>query len=95
MSTVRTTASGVCGTMGMRVGLVTVSDQVVDPCTGRFDWSIAEHGRCCGGNGGGNFTCKGCDPRACTVCLLRSVLHAYAPVLLLEGLLMAALSVIR
>jgi hypothetical protein len=53
VSTVRTTASGVCGTMGVRIGLFMVSYRVVGPCTGQFDWSVAEHGRCRGGNGGG------------------------------------------
>jgi len=53
VSTVRTTASGVCGTMGVRIGLFKVSYRVVGPCTGQFDWSVAEHGRCRGGNGGG------------------------------------------
>jgi hypothetical protein len=77
VSTVRTTASGVCGTMGVRIGLFMVSYRVVGPCTGQFDWSVAEHGRCRGGNGGGwgspttrrhegNCMSTPCTPCTCT-----------------------------
>jgi hypothetical protein len=55
LSTVRTTASGVHGTMSVHVGLVTIPDRVVGPFFGQFDWSVAENGLCRGGNGGGKL----------------------------------------